>query len=90
MDKGEVGYALGGGCDTVSISWIGVSTICRLEIGLGGPRYHTRTPKVNPKRLSSHDLYTQDSRGWKEKWDCMYGKWTPIIPHRNTRGGHSL
>ena len=41
-----------GGCDTISIGWIGVNTICGFRVGKSGSRNHTGIPKVNPGRLS--------------------------------------
>ena len=40
-----------GGCDTISISWNGVNTICGVGGRVGGSRYHTRIPKVKIRRL---------------------------------------
>ena len=47
-----VGYVPGGGCDTVSLGWTGVNTIYGVGWRVGGSRYHTGIPKVNPARLS--------------------------------------
>ena len=41
----------GGGCDIVSIGWMGVNTTWGVEGGIGGSRYHTGIPKVKLGRL---------------------------------------
>ena len=52
VDADTISCVPGVGCDTVSIGWIGVNTICCVGVGLGGSSYHTGIPKVNPTRLS--------------------------------------
>ena len=52
MDEGEASSVERGGCHTVSIGSTSFNKICGVGVGLGGSRYHTGIPKVNPARLS--------------------------------------
>ena len=50
-ETGAVIDVPGGGCDIILIYWTGVNTIWGFEGGVGGSRYHTRIPKVKPRKL---------------------------------------
>ena len=76
VDPEAVGCVPGCGCDNVSIGWIVVNMIFCVGVGLGGSRYHTRTPKVNPGRLRffMNGLLMIQEGGKRNKVVCMGNK----------------
>ena len=51
---------LGGGCDSISIGWMGVNTTRHIGGGVGGSRYHIGIPnmKLGKLRASMTSLLT--------------------------------